>query len=91
MKLPQLSLRELFLLVVIAAMSCGWWRDQARVKRIEAELLERSRELERRAEASDKVFEYLWTNYPDQRDKLETDVANIMFPDGIKLIPWLPW
>ena len=25
MKLPQLSLRELFLLVVIAAMGCGWW------------------------------------------------------------------
>jgi hypothetical protein len=27
MKLPQLSLRELFLLVVIAAMGCGWWVD----------------------------------------------------------------
>jgi len=25
MKLPQVSLRELFLLVVIAAMGCGWW------------------------------------------------------------------
>lgn len=25
MKLPQISLRELFLLVVIAAMACGWW------------------------------------------------------------------
>jgi hypothetical protein len=28
MKLPQLSLRELFLLVVIAAMGCGWWVDR---------------------------------------------------------------
>jgi hypothetical protein len=28
MKLPQLSLRELFLLVVIAAMGCGWWLDR---------------------------------------------------------------
>jgi hypothetical protein len=27
MKLPQLSLRELFLLVLIAAMACGWWVD----------------------------------------------------------------
>ena len=25
MKLPRFSLRELFLLVVIAAMGCGWW------------------------------------------------------------------
>jgi hypothetical protein len=25
MKLPQLSLRELFLLVALAAMGCGWW------------------------------------------------------------------
>jgi hypothetical protein len=26
MKLPRFSLRELFLLIVIAAMGCGWWR-----------------------------------------------------------------
>ena len=25
MKLPRFSLRELFLLVVIAAIGCGWW------------------------------------------------------------------
>jgi hypothetical protein len=25
MRFPQLSLRELFLLVVIAALGCGWW------------------------------------------------------------------
>ena len=29
MKLPQLSLRELFLLVVIAAMGCGWWVERS--------------------------------------------------------------
>ena len=28
MKLPQLSLRELFLLVALAAMGCGWWVDR---------------------------------------------------------------
>ena len=27
MKLPQLSLRELFLLVALVAMGCGWWVD----------------------------------------------------------------
>ena len=31
MKLPQLTLRELFLLVVIAAMGCGWWVDRSRL------------------------------------------------------------
>lgn len=28
MKLPQLSLRELFLLVALAAVGCGWWVDR---------------------------------------------------------------
>ena len=31
MKLPQLTLRELFLLVALAAMSCGWWIDRGRL------------------------------------------------------------
>ena len=31
MKLPQFSLRELFLLVVIAAMGCGWWVESFRL------------------------------------------------------------
>jgi hypothetical protein len=35
MKLPQLSLRELFLLVVVAAMGCGWWVDHRRLTRNE--------------------------------------------------------
>ena len=38
MKLPQLTLRELFLLVVIAAMGCGWWVDRLRAQeRLKAE------------------------------------------------------
>lgn len=35
MKLPRFSLRELFLLVVIAAMGCGWWVE--RLGRLRAE------------------------------------------------------
>jgi hypothetical protein len=35
MKLPQLSLRELFLLVLIAAMGCGWWVSSAERKKSE--------------------------------------------------------
>ena len=33
MKLPQLSLRELFLIVVIAAMGCGWWVERQRLRK----------------------------------------------------------
>jgi len=91
MKLPQLYLRDLFWLVLVCGILCAWWLDQARVKEIEAELTERSRQIDERAKASDEVFEYLWANYPDQRDKLEKDLSKIMFPDGIDLIPWLPW
>lgn len=29
MKLPQLSLRDLFWLVALVAMGCGWWVDHA--------------------------------------------------------------
>jgi hypothetical protein len=31
MKFYRFSLRELFLLVVIAAMGCGWWVDRSRL------------------------------------------------------------
>jgi hypothetical protein len=34
MKLPQLSLRELFLLVALAAMGCGWWVDRRNAARL---------------------------------------------------------
>ena len=27
MKLPQLALRDLFWLIALAAMGCGWWID----------------------------------------------------------------
>jgi hypothetical protein len=33
MKLFQLSLCELFLLVALVAISCGWWVDHVRLKR----------------------------------------------------------
>ena len=38
MKLPQLSLRELFLLVVIAAMGCGWWVERRRAAALQSEM-----------------------------------------------------
>ena len=39
----KLSLRELFLLVVIAAMGCGWWVESARLRR---QLQEANKKLE---------------------------------------------
>ena len=32
MKLPQLSLRELFLLIALAALGCGWWVKRRQVQ-----------------------------------------------------------
>ena len=31
MKLPQLTLRDLFWLVALVAMGCGWWVDRRRL------------------------------------------------------------
>ena len=42
MKLPQLTLRELFWLVLVAALACGWWvqyRDTQR--QLQTEISER--------------------------------------------------
>jgi hypothetical protein len=33
MKLPQLSLRDLFWLVALVAMGCGWWVDRTGLSR----------------------------------------------------------
>ena len=41
MKLPQLSLRDLFWLVALVAMGCGWWRRE----RAFQDELQRSREM----------------------------------------------
>lgn len=38
MKFPRLSLRERFLLVVIAAMGCGWWVERAGRQRVASRL-----------------------------------------------------
>lgn len=50
MKLPQLSLRELFLLVVIAAILCGWWVDQDRIRREREALQASEREFDQERE-----------------------------------------
>jgi len=45
MKLPQLSLRELFLIVVIAAMGCGWWVRERQLAEVIREANKLNREL----------------------------------------------
>lgn len=32
MKLPQLSLRDLFWLIALVAMGCGWWVDRSALR-----------------------------------------------------------
>jgi hypothetical protein len=34
MKLPQHSFRELFLLVALVAVGCGWWVEHARLREV---------------------------------------------------------
>jgi hypothetical protein len=36
MKLPRFAIRELFLLVVTAAMGCGWWVDRWTILKVSA-------------------------------------------------------
>ena len=43
MKLPRFTLRELFLIVVIAAMGCGWWVASAERSKLETRLMEQER------------------------------------------------
>ena len=40
MKLPQLSLRDLFLLVALVAMGCGWWAERRRATALEGKVSE---------------------------------------------------
>jgi hypothetical protein len=47
MKLPQLSLRDLFWLVLVCAMAVGWWVEKDRLSRRIAELEKASPQAER--------------------------------------------
>ena len=46
MKLPQLTLRDLFWLVLVASCLCAWWADRSRIVAREAALEARAKELE---------------------------------------------
>jgi hypothetical protein len=48
MKLPQLSLRELFLLVALVAMGCGWWVESTGLRRQLREANEKLEEADKR-------------------------------------------
>ena len=58
MKLSSFSLRELFLLVVIAAMGCGWWVDHMRLSPAADLVLDQIRAInEFNADVADAVIE----------------------------------
>jgi hypothetical protein len=75
MKLPQLSLRELFLLVVIAAMGCGWWVDRLSLARI-------VRDVKSNAESLRRNGERLESHYFTAKSALERD--------GYEVLEWGP-
>jgi len=45
MKLPQLSLRDLFWLVTVVALLCGWWMQQGRIAETRREKAEAEEQL----------------------------------------------
>jgi hypothetical protein len=47
MQLPQLSLRELFLMVALVAMGCGWWVERQALSKRNASLKREMDALER--------------------------------------------
>ena len=72
MKLPQLSLRELFLLVALVAMGCGWWVDRSRPKAQVDQLSDSVRRLDNAANL--KNWEPEWTPPPGTlRDGFQLD------------------
>ena len=80
MKLPQLSLRELFLLVVIAAMGCGWWVDRRQIHRREQKLEEDEARVSRREDAVLKVLDDIAVmdkEYPKLKSFLD-DLASML-------------
>jgi hypothetical protein len=58
MRLPQVSVRELFLLVALVAIGLAWWIDRRRTDETHAQLLETIKvvELKQRASADDAAW-----------------------------------
>jgi hypothetical protein len=84
MKLPQLSLRDLFWLVTLAAMGCGWWMDRWRLSsdreicRSQYEAAQ-STEFEQDHAAAAKGFQF----QPSKKGGLEM-VRNPRFPGPLR-------
>jgi hypothetical protein len=68
----KLSLRELFLLVVIAAMGCGWWVDRSSVSAV----------CERKMKENSEYFRELCTAVHEVGYAILIDAK-----DGIRIFP----
>ena len=84
MKLPQLSLRELFLLVVIAAMGCGWWMDQRRIDKRRAELdaheevlMRGADDATRKAKTMERMIRFLVKKYPNELEQTAIELNSL--------------
>ena len=84
MKLPQLSLRELFLLVAVVAMGCGWWRDQDRLSRERDSMREREKALqvaEERVRKERNILAHSELTLNEERQRIG------MRPTAVQLLP----
>jgi hypothetical protein len=91
MKLPQLSLRELFLLVALVAMGCGWWRDREQIHRREQEATENEARLSRREANIQKVLKEIGltdSEYPELRDVVSHLLSRVEQTDPRKSDDW---
>ena len=61
MKLPQVSLRELLLLVALVALGCGWWVDRSQL----ANRVIESEESERKAWTRLELLEHEKSHFYD--------------------------
>jgi len=97
MKLPQLSLRDLFWLVALVAMGCGWWvRDRHLTHENESLSADRQsvqKELElakKRLDYSDKLYMRLQVAIRDAGLDIEHKRMRIVAPlgsDGVMVYP----
>lgn len=55
MKLPRLSLRDLFWLVLVAAFVCGWGTDRVQIAIREQTVAEQTKEAKRKMQTADSV------------------------------------
>jgi hypothetical protein len=77
LKFPQLSLRDLFWLVALVAMGCGWWVEHRRVETLDArvkELEEENRNLSYDLDEQEKSERRFMGSWNRTMERLDDDI-----------------